>query len=248
MNSLMKSSAPRTFLTLSMLVLLFFPADTCAGTPIDSAMALYQSGVVTYNSNRLATAIDLITSSSTDDATTPEALLIAGLASWRLTLIAFCNNDKKETLTAGKKAITALNKAEAAGAGRYLTAAHRALTYQLLAGLGGFKNGALYGPKSAKELNITASEKKEGYFTRLIDAINTSQAPKFAGGSPEKAADMLITLQKKYPDSTDLTIHLAETYRKLKKFDEARKLLQPVISNQPKNLFARKVLRELPEK
>jgi tetratricopeptide (TPR) repeat protein len=175
-------------------------------------------------------------------------LLIIGLASWRLTLIAFCNNDKKGTLAAGKKAVEALDRAEEEGADRYITSAHRALTYQLLAGLGGFKNGALYGKLSASALKKVTSEKPDGYFTRLIKAINTSQAPRFAGGNPEKAAELFSSLRKEYPDSTDLTVHLAETYRKLKKYKEARVLLKPVIDQRPSNLLARKTLNDIPRK
>lgn len=220
---------------------------THASSPSDSALVLYQSGAKTYNSQKLTAAISLLTANHTQTETSSRELLIVGLASWRLTFIAFCNGNRKKTLSTGKKTIAALDRAETDGANRYLTASYRALTYQLLAGLGGLKNGALYGPKAAKELKNAISENNDGYFTGLIQAINTAQAPKFAGGSLEKAEKLFVALREEYPDSTDVTIHLADTYRKMNMFVKARTLLNPILQTQPQNLFARKVLREIPE-
>jgi predicted Zn-dependent protease len=177
------------------------------------------------------------------DRQSPRPLLLRGLIYWRMELIAYCSNDKARISRYGGLAISTLDEAEKNGADPYIAASHRALACQLIAGLG-IGKGTTYGPREAKELEKARKANPRGYFSLLATAINTSQAPSFVGGSPEKAVVMLEKMENDFPDSIDVKIHLAAAYRRAKRREDAFALIQPIVKAFPANLLAQRVLAE----
>jgi tetratricopeptide (TPR) repeat protein len=175
-----------------------------------------------------------------------KALFLLGMTYWRLELVAFCTDDDAALERWGVKAIDALNEAEKAKADPYLTASHKALAGQLLATLGMAK-AMKYGPLANDELKKAQKAAPQGYFSLLVDAVNVSRAPVFAGGNLKKAATMLEKLSKDFPDSMDVKIHLAEAYARIGRRDEARTIITPIVKSNPSDLFAAKVAARVKE-
>lgn len=190
---------------------------------------------------------EFVTSKPVREQKSREALLLLGLIYWRQELIAYCSNNGTDLNRYGKLAVNTLHEAEKTGADVYLTASHKALASQLLASQG-INNGAIYGPRAAKELKKAQTAKPQGYFTLLVEAVNISQAPTFAGGNPEKAVTLLKKLAATFPDSVDVTTHLSDALIKAGRSDEARVLIMPVIKAHPSDLLARKVAGRLPSR
>lgn len=214
---------------------------------IDSAETRYAIAAKEYSMDGLQKTAEFITGKPALEQKFPEALLLLGLVFWRQELIAYCSNDAAEINKYGKLAISKLNEAEKAGADIYLTASHKALASQLLASQG-INNGMIYGPRAAKELKKAQAARPKGYFSLLVEAVNISQAPSFAGGNPEKAVTLLKKLATAFPDSIDVTTHLSDALIKAGRPEEARELILPVIKTHPSNLLARKVAAGLHSK
>jgi hypothetical protein len=214
---------------------------------IDSADSHYCNASRQYDSGLLLKAIGLIDRKSLTEQLPPRAKLLEGFIYWRLELIAYSQDSNDVVDRYGTIAIKKLNEAEQSGADIYLTATHKALASQLLAGMG-IGKGAVYGPRVAMELQKAQKTNPQGYFSLLVDAINTNQAPSFAGGNPKKAAVMLEKMAALFPDSIDVTIHLADAYRKTGRLEEARNILFPLVKTHPSNLLARKFAAQLPPK
>jgi hypothetical protein len=214
---------------------------------IDSLEYQYSIAAKNYNIVLLQKSAEFITQQPIDEQQKPQALLVLGLIYWRQELIAYCSNTTVEINRYGKLAIKKLNKAEKTGADMYLTASHKALACQLLAGQS-FSNGTIYGPRAATELKKAQRANPQGYFTLLVEAVNANQAPPFAGGNPEKAVLLLDKLATAYPDSIDVKIHLSEAYIKTDRVTDARKLIMPITKAYPSNLLARKIAAKLPVK
>jgi hypothetical protein len=214
---------------------------------IDSTEARYSTAAREYDPGALRTIAEIITTKPVQDQKSPRALLLLGFILWRQELIAYCSNTTADIKLYGKEAIEKLDEAEKAGADPYLTASHRALSCQLLA-VQGFKNGAIYGPRAAKELKKAQRANPRGYYSLLIEAINANQAPSFAGGSPEKAVVLLEKMITVFPDSVDVKIHLAEAYGKVGRKDDAKRVILPIVKEYPANLLARKIAAKLSPK
>lgn len=188
---------------------------------------------------------EFITRQPVEERQKPRVLLLLGLIDWRRELIAYCSNAAAEIDRYGKSAIGKLTSAEKAGANLYLTASHKALACQLLAGQS-ISNGAIYGPRAAAELKKAKGANPQGYFSRFVEAINTNQAPSFAGGSPKKAVVLLEKMAKDFPDSIDVKIHLSEAYMKVGRTEDASGIIMPIVKEYPDNLLTRKIAAKLP--
>jgi tetratricopeptide (TPR) repeat protein len=211
---------------------------------IDSMVLQYSIAAKNYNIVLLQKSAEFITRQPIEEQQKPQALLLLGFIYWRQELIAYCSNTPAEINQYGKLAIEKLNEAEKAGADKYLTASHKALSCQLLAGQN-IGKGAIYGPRAAKELKKAQSENPQGYFSLLVEAINANQAPSFAGGSPKKAVILLEKMATDFPDSIDVKIHLSEAYSKIGRSEDARYLIEPIVNSQPFNLLARKIAKRV---
>ena len=214
---------------------------------LDSTESAYAAASRDYESAALMDAAEAINKRPLIDRQSPRTLLLLGLMYWRMELIAYCSNDKARISHYGGLALSTLDEAEKNGADPYMAAGHRALACQLIAGQGIVK-GAKYGPRAAAELKKARKANPQGYYSLLVEAINTSQAPSFAGGDPAKAALLLEKMEKEFPDSIDVKIHLSRAYRKAKRLADARAEIQPIIKAHPKNLLARMVWDETMQK
>jgi tetratricopeptide (TPR) repeat protein len=227
-------------------IVLFKIAHAATDTPswIDSAESRYSVAATQYDMDSLRAIADMITLKPVDEQKTPRALLLLGSVLWRQQLIAFCSDSEADIMRYGKASVRKLNEAEKAGADTYLTASYKALAYQLMAGQG-INNGALNGPLAGKELKKAQKANPKGYYSLLIDGINANQAPSFVGGSPQKAIALFEKMIATFPDSVDVKIHLAEAYSKVKRKEDALRLIEPVVKTYPANLLARKIAERL---
>lgn len=214
---------------------------------IDSNEVRYTIAARAYDMDTLRNTAEIITRKPVQDQQAPRALLLLGFILWRQELIAYCSNTTAEINRYGKAALEKLDEAEKAGADIYLTASHKALACQILA-VRGIKNGAIYGPRAAQELKKAQTANPQGYFSLLVEAINTNQAPSFAGGNPKKAVILLEKLATTFPDSIDVRIHLSDAYIKIGRPEDARRLIIPIIQAFPSDLLARKIAAKLPLK
>lgn len=236
----------RTFLFLP--IVMFLLRSTTPAEPslwIDSAASLYSIAAKNYNIELLQKSAEFITRQPVEEQQKPQTLLMLGLIYWREELIAYCSNITPEINRYGKLAIDKLNEAEKAGADIYLTASHKALASQLLAAQS-IGKGAIYGPRAAAEIKKSKVANPQGYFSLLIEAINANQAPSFAGGSSKKAVILLEKMEKDFPDSIDVKIHLSEAYIKVGRSEDAYRLIMPITKAYPSNLLARKIAAKLP--
>lgn len=209
---------------------------------IDSATSDYSYAAGHYDSTLLKNTAEFIHSKPAAEQKTPRALLLIGLVYWRMELIAYCLNNSENVANFGKTAIEKFDAAEKAGENIYLTASHKALVCQLLAGQS-ISKGAVFGPRAALELRKARTANPQGYYSRLVEAINANQAPSFAGGNHKKAAVLLEKMTMDFPDSIDVKIHLADAYGKVGRPEDARGLIGPIIMNQPFNLLAKKIAK-----
>jgi tetratricopeptide (TPR) repeat protein len=194
--------------------------------------------------NALRNLADTITLRPAAEQKTSRALVLLGNVLLRQQLISFCNNAQSDIMRYGKAAVKKLNEAESNGADIYLTASYKALAYQLMAGQG-INNGALNGPLAGKELNKARKVNADGYYTQLVDGINALQAPAFVGGSPQKAIIIFEKMTLTFPDSVDVKIHLSDAYSKVKRKEDARRLITQIVNSNPANLLARKISEQL---
>ena len=234
-----KSSSVIIFLQ----VFLFF-ANAEPASWIDSVEYRYSFAAEKYDGALLEKIARFITRQPDGEQRKPQALLLLGLIYWRMELIAYCSNASALIKKNGKLAVEKLHEAERAGADVYLTAGHKALASQLLAGLS-ISSGAMYGPRIATELKKAQKANPTGYYSLLVEAINVNQAPSFVGGSPKKAVVLLEKMALDFPDSIDVKIHLSEAYGKVGRFNEAMEVIKPIIKAHPDNLLARKIAAEL---
>jgi hypothetical protein len=212
---------------------------------IDSTETKYSIAAREYDTEALRKTAELINQRSIKEQQAPRVLLLLGFIFWRQELIAYCSNTTAEINRYGKSAIEKLNGAEKAGADIYLTASHKSLACQLLAGQS-IGKGAIYGPRAAKELKKAQAANPQGYFSLLVEAINANQAPSFAGGSPKKAVILLEKMAMDFPDSIDVKIHLSEAYSKVGRTEDAYRLIMPITKAYPSNLLARRIAAKLP--
>jgi tetratricopeptide (TPR) repeat protein len=229
-------------------ILMFFLISNTPAQPflwIDSTEASYSIAATGYDRDALRKTAEFITQKTIQEQQAPRALLLLGFILWRQELIAYCLNTHTEVGYYGKMAIETLNKAEKAGADRYLTASHKALACQLMAGQS-ISKGAVFGPRAAGELKKAQALNPQGYYSLLIGAINANQAPSFAGGNPKKAVILLEKMATDFPDSTDVKIHLADAYSKVGRSEDAYRLITLVTKANPSNLLARKIAAKLP--
>lgn len=214
---------------------------------IDTARSRYSVAATTYDAASLQKTAEYITRQPAAEQQNPRTLLLLGLIYWRLELIAFCSNAPADITRHGKSALQTLDIAENAGADPYLTGSHKALACQLLA-TQGISSGATYGPRAAKELKKAQAANPKGYFSLFVEAINTNQAPSFAGGNPKKAVVLLEKLADDFPDSIDVKIHLSEAYSKVGRSEDASRIITPIVQKFPSNLLARKIAAKLPRR
>ncbi len=222
-------------------------ASDTASSWIDSAESRYSAAATQYDMEALSNLADFIILKPVDEQKKPRALLLHGCVLWRLQLIAFCKNSEKDILRYGKVSVKKLKEAETAGADMYLTASYKALAYQLMAGQG-INNGAINGPLAAKELKKAQKTNPDGYYTLLVEAINANQAPSFAGGNPQKAIMLFEKMVTAFPDSVDVKIHLADAYNKVKRYEDAKRLITMVVKENPLNLLAKTIADKLTDK
>jgi len=203
------------------------PAAAEESSWLDSTESAYAAASRDYDSTTLMDAAEAINKRPSIDRQSPRALLLLGLMYWQMELVAYCSNDKARISHYGGLALSTLDEAEKNGADPYMAAVHRALACQLIAGQGIVK-GAKYGPRAAAELKKARKANPQGYYSLLVEAINTSQAPSFAGGDPAKAALLLEKMEKEFPDSIDVKIHLSRAYRKAKRLADAAPKFNPL--------------------
>jgi hypothetical protein len=207
---------------------------------IDSAQVVYVAAAKRYDSVMLRKTAGFISGQPPAQRRNPRALLLWGLVYCRLELIAYCVNNTKGVERYGETAVTLLDDAEKAGADKYITASHRALVCQLIYVQGGFK-ALPFGFRSAKERKKAKQANPQGYFTLMTEALNTERAPSIAGGNPKKAVALFEHMAMQYPDSIDVRIQLADSYSRVGRKDDGRKLIEPITAAHPDNLLARKV-------
>jgi tetratricopeptide (TPR) repeat protein len=201
----------------------------------DSAMLLFEKGIVAYDTVLIRRALRAA------GARHPNAeFLFKATCVWRIQIVAFIGDNKKGTVRYGKQALDLLDKAEQKGEDPYLINARRAFVTQLLAGTG-LKNGATYGPRTAKLLDALKKIRPDGFETRFIEAVNLLEMPLFAGGNSEKAAKKLALLHKQYPDSSAVAISYARALLRIKKKEEAMAVLDNVLKKNPRDIWAQKV-------
>jgi hypothetical protein len=207
---------------------------------IDSAQARYVAAAKGYDSVMLRKTAEFISGQSLPQRQTPATLLLLGLVYWRLELIAYCLDNTKDVDRYGKTAVDLLEKAEKAGADKYIAASHKALACQLIYVQGGMI-ALKFGFRSARERKKANRANAQGYFTLMIEALNTERAPSIAGGNPKKAVTLFEQMAARFPDSIDVKIQLADAYMRVGRKDDGRKLIEPIAAARPDNLLARKV-------
>jgi tetratricopeptide (TPR) repeat protein len=223
------------------------PSFAAAQSPaswIDSAAARYADALNRGDRALLEKTAETISRRPAPERGGAKALLLLGVIYWHLENLAYSSDDDGAVERWGVKAVDALNEAENAKADVYLTASHKAFASQILAGLGMLK-AMKWGPFSGDELKKAQKANPQGYFTLLADAVNSSQAPPFAGGDIKRAIRMFEKLSKDFPDSLVVKIHLADAYARTNRRDEARALISPIVKSNPSNLFAAKVAAKL---
>jgi hypothetical protein len=220
---------------LILLPLLF--AGSHAAT--DSTTALFERGIAAWDSTllRKAFAQSVIETPRSD-------FLFKATCLWRLQIISYVNDDKKATIHHGKQSLDLLDSAARRGEDSYLINVRRTYITQLLAGTS-LKNGATYGPRTGKYLDEMRKLKPQGFETRFIQAVNLLEMPSFVGGDPKKSQDMLAALHDEFPDSSAVTISLARAMIKNKQKEKAQNLLDLALRKNPKDLWAKKVKKEI---
>lgn len=206
----------------------------CSGQP-DNVNALFDQGALQYDTAVLKSAFNqAVTVNGKPD------YLFQARCLWRIQVVKFLLADSRGTVLYGKRTLSLLDSAEKRGVDQFSVAAVRALASQVLAGTGA-ANGAFYGPRTGKYLQVLKKLKPVGFETRLVEAFNYLEAPSFAGGSLQKASDAFTNLHKDYPDSTIVTINLARCFAKQKRIQTADSLCTLVLKKNPRNLWAKTV-------
>jgi hypothetical protein len=230
----------KEFLPFFLALAFFSSAKAESSTWIDSAQARYVAAAESYDSVMLRNTAEYISGQPPAQRTAPKALLLWGLVYWRLELIAYCVGNTGDVNRYGAMAVALLDNAEKAGADGYVTASHRALVCQLIYVQGG-KNALSFGFRSAKERKKAKRTNPQGYFTLMADALNAERAPAIAGGNPKKAVALFEQMAARFPDSIDVKIQLADSYLRVGRKDDWRRLIEPVVAAHPHNLLAWKV-------
>lgn len=205
----------------------------------ESAKALFQKGVETWDSTPLQAAL------AQADAENPSGdFLFKATVLWRLQVIAYLANDKQAMVRLGKRALALLDSADRSGEDRYILHARRAYVCQLMA-VTSIKNGAIYGPQTAKHLDEMKKIRKNGFEVRFIGAVNLLEMPSFVGGDYKKALDSMRVLFREFPDSAEVAINLARALFKNKQKEQASVVIEELLRKEPKNAWARKVREEI---
>jgi hypothetical protein len=220
---------------LIFLPLLFSGAHAAA----DSTRILFKQGIAEWDSTLLKAAL-----SRSISITPGSDFLFKATCLWRLQIISYVNDDKKATINHGKQALELLDSAARHNEDPYLINARRTYVTQLLATTS-FKNGATYGPRTGKYLDEMRKLKPQGFETRFIEAVNFLEMPSFVGGDPKKSQELLAALHSEFPDSTAVSISLARAMIKNRQKEEAKHLLDLALEKDPKNLWAKKVRKEI---
>jgi hypothetical protein len=224
------------FLMILILLQLLFTGSHAA---TDSTAALFEQGIAAWDSTLLRKAF---VQSAIE---TPRSdFLFKATCLWRLQIISYVNDDKKATIHHGKQALELLDSAAGYNENAYLINARRTYVTQLLAGTS-LKNGATYGPRTGKYLDAMRKLKPQGFETRFISAVNLLEMPSFVGGDPKKSQELLLELHQNFPDSAAVTISLARAMIKNKQKEKAQNLLDQVLQKNPKDLWAKKVRKEI---
>jgi hypothetical protein len=205
----------------------------------DSTLKIFRNGVVAYDSVLIKQAYF-----RAEQEHPRGEFLFKATCLWRIQVIKFVDGDTKGVAQYGARALDLLDSAQKNAEAPYFIQARSAYVCQLLAGLG-ITNGATYGPRTARHLNEMKKLKPRGYETRFIDAANLLDMPVFVGGNPAKALELLRALYDDFPDSMDVAKIMARAYRKNKRINEARALLDMVLRANPRDLWAIKEIKEL---
>jgi hypothetical protein len=220
-----------------LMILMQFVIGTYAAT--DSTILLFERGIAAWDSTLLKAAL------SQSISETPRSdFLFKATCLWRLQILSYVGDDKKGTIHHGKQALDLLDSAARHNEDAYFINARRTYVTQLLAATS-FKNGATYGPRTGKYLEELRKLKPQGFETRFIEAVNFLEMPSFVGGDPKKSQDMLAALHDEFPDSSAVTISLARAMIKNKQKEKAQNLLDLALRKNPKDLWAKKVKKEI---
>jgi tetratricopeptide (TPR) repeat protein len=220
-----------------LLLIALFVAGTYAAS--DSAAILFQQGIAAYDSVLVKKALDRSFREEPQSG-----FLFKATCLWRIQIINYVAGDKKGMIAYGARSLDLLDSAKKRDEDPYLINARRANICGLLAGTG-IKNGATYGPRTAKYLNEMRKIQPHGFDTRFTEAMNLLEMPLFVGGDPKKALEQLRELNRDYLDSAAVAITLARALVKNKQKEEAVKVLDRVLLNNPKDRWALKVEREI---
>ena len=200
---------------------------------------LYRRGAINYDTVDLVAAYKQSIGSKEK-----KNFLFAAQCLWRIELVKYCVDDKKGIEYYGTAALGLLDSAEVYAEDDYMVNVIRCFVCQLLASTN-FGNAAQYGPRSGTYFKKIKKAAPTGFYTRLINGTNLLAMPSFVGGDPQKGARELIALHLEFADSTPATLGLVSAYVKISKTVEAKTLLDDVLLKNPKNLWAKKLLREL---
>jgi len=225
---------------LFILLILSVTAISAGAKTLDSLNTVFANAAKKYDTATLEALGTRLDGALLQQPADTSLLLLRAFVAWRLELIAFCNDDAEKIGKYGEMALELFDRAEKSGASAYICSSHRALANQLLATLG-MGGGMKYGPKSATELKKAKQLQPYGYYTLLTEALNYNQAPPIAGGNPLKAVVSLDSLARRFPDSAEVKIHLADACRKTGSPERGRMLIAQVLAANPQDLLAKRV-------
>lgn len=231
----------------SILILVFVAGSVLGFSPNDivSIGDRYENAATNWDESALYGLTNEIGRLLETRPSSPAPLLVLqGKCFWRLQIIAFTQNNKKDQVALGEKALAALEKAEQLEAEVVDILPTKGLVYQLMAGTG-LKNGAVYGPKSAEVADAIRKISPDNYYADFLTSVNLLQMPGFVGGNPTKARRNFEQMLPKYPDSLDLRVQYAKSLAKTGAGDSARVVLTQVLQKNPRHLLARHWLSEL---
>ncbi|MBL8029483.1 MAG: hypothetical protein JNL74_23890 [Fibrobacteres bacterium] len=204
---------------------------------IDKAAQFYQKGVSNWNSGEIWASLNEV-----DKCTDAEAYKLKALSFWRLTVLSFVDESKKDVKANALRTIENAEALEKIKGSSELSLALKGMSFQILSSLGvpsAIKNG----PKAA-EVQAQLEKNYSGKFwTRLVKGINQLQAPGFAGGNVDSALVTLQKLNSDFPDSSTVTTYLSLAYSKTKQKEKAVQTIDVLIKKEPLNKWAVMVKR-----
>jgi len=231
----------KTIVCLPAVILFFlsvFP-PMAPGMSLDEGIALYDRGAGNYDAATLEKALGAVR--RVRGGKTFVHHLFEGMVLLRLQFVYYLKGDLKRSAAFGTRAEQALLKAQEVSPDSLEPVAYCGLVYQYLS-LCGAKYRGRYGVKARKIINLCVKVAPEHFFSRYLAGVGACESPRPLGGNPEKAVKIFIALRADFPEDEDIRIYLGQSYLKVKNYDMAFSSLRYVLSKNPENRFARKVM------